>query len=150
MKAPRAGGTGMWAAAAALLLGGAAAAQETAPAATAGTVQIQLNKLEPQEAACRAYLLLENPTDISFQTLTLDLVLFDTQGEIARRMAVTAAPLQAAKTSVKVFDIKELGCDKVGTLLLNDVIDCADATGPRQDCVALLVPSSRLGAKFIK
>jgi len=119
-------------------------------AAPEGTVSIELNKLEPNGAACRAYVVLNNATEAVFKTLKLDLVMFDTDGIVAKRLAVETAPLAAGKTSLKVFDIDGLGCPQIGRMLLNDVISC-DASGDSSgDCLAAMAPKTRGDVPFIK
>lgn len=113
-------------------------------------VRAELNKLEPADNACRAYLVLENASEIAFESLKLDLVMFDLDGIIAERLAVDAAPLPVGKTSLKVFDIVGLPCPQIGRMLLNDVVSCSDANGPRSDCVALLSAHTRGSVAFIK
>lgn len=119
-------------------------------ALAANSVRVELNKLEPQDGACRAYLVFENQTEQSFSGLTLDLVMFDNEGVIAKRLAVNAAPLPASKTSVKLFDIEGLACTDIGKILINDALDCQDANGEVSDCVALIEPSSRGDVSFEK
>lgn len=122
----------------------------TALAADADRLSIQLNKLEPEADTCRAYIVLENGSGISFETLRLDLVLFDNNGVIARRLAVDAAPLPAGKTSVRVFGIGNLACSDIGRVLLNDILACRDASGERTDCMQHIIPQSIAGLPFIK
>lgn len=114
------------------------------------SLTIQLNKLETEGDTCRAYIVLENRSDLSFEALRLDLVMFDVDGVIARRLAVDAAPLASGRTSVRVFGISNLACDNIGRVLLNDVLTCADATGERTDCMDRIVPESIAGVPFIK
>ncbi len=111
--------------------------------AAAPPLEIQLNKLEPVENACRAYLVFRNGSDSSFVSFRLDLMLFGRDGVIARRLAVEAAPLTPGKTSVKLFDIQGLACSDVSQVLLNDVMGCRDATGERNDCASLIQLSSK-------
>lgn len=125
------------------LLSPAAAMADTA-------VSVELNKLEPNGEACRAYLLVKNDTDAAFETLKLDLVLFDTDGVVARRLAVETAPLPTGKTSLKVFDIAGQPCGGIGRILLNGILACRDSTGKRTDCGALVTPSARGGVPFIE
>jgi hypothetical protein len=120
------------------------------PALAAESVRVELNKLEPQDGACRAYLVFENQTGQSFSGLSLDLVMFDQEGIIAKRLAVNAAPLPAAKTSVKLFDIDGLACADIGRILINDAIDCADENGDVPNCVTLIEPSARGDVAFEK
>ena len=127
----------------------AASVAATAHAADTG-VSVELNKLEPRDAACRAYFVLENRSPIAFSTLKLDLVMFDTDGIVTRRLAAELGPLPLEKTSLKVFDMEELACTELGRLLLNDVTACEDDAGPRADCLALLSTSTRATVPFIK
>jgi len=113
-------------------------------------VSVELNKLEAANGACRAYLVLNNATGSAFGTLKLDLVMFDQEGIVAKRLAVETAPLPADKTILKVFDIDSLACAEVGRVLLYDVLSCADDSGARDDCTALITLSSRTDAPFVK
>jgi hypothetical protein len=115
-----------------------------------GGVRAELNKLEQEEEACRAYLVLENATESAFEELKLDLVLFAPDGVVARRLAVEMAPLAAEKTSLKVFGIDGLACETIARVLLNDVLACADASGTRDDCLALVSPTARGAVPFFK
>jgi len=119
-------------------------------ASAGGGLRVELNKLEPMESACRAYLLFENRTADDFGSLKLDLVMFNPEGIINRRLAVEGGPLPANKTSVKLFDIEGVTCDSVDRVLLNGVLSCSDSQGERSDCLALIETSSRSGADFFK
>lgn len=124
-----------------------------APSTTAAAedaIRVELNKIEPNGEACRAYMVIENATGRALETLKLDLVLFDTDGVVAKRLAVETAPLPPGKTGLKMFDITGLACPALGRVLLNDVLDCADASGPVADCLALVTPSAKGGLSFIK
>lgn len=120
------------------------------PAAAADALALELNKLEPQGDACRAYLVLDNATASAFQALKLDLVLFGPDGVIARRLALDTAPLRAGKTTVKLFDIAGLACADIQRILVNDVLDCRDGHGERTDCIDTLRVSSRAGVELVK
>lgn len=113
-------------------------------------VRIELNKLEPLETACRAYLLFENRTPSNFRSLKLDLVMFNSEGVINRRLAVEGGPLPADKTSVKLFDIEGVTCEAVNRVLLNGVLSCSDGEGDRPNCLDIVETASRSGAEFFK
>lgn len=113
-------------------------------------VRVELNKVETHDGVCRAYLILENRTKSDFASLQLDLVTFDAAGIVARHLSVETAPLPPAKTRLRVFDAAELPCDKVGRLLLNDVLACTDGSGPRQDCLELFSTANRGTVPFIQ
>ena len=113
-------------------------------------VSVELNKLEQIDGACRAYFVLENRSGIAFDTLKLDLVMFDSDRIVTRRLAAEVGPLRPGKTSLKVFDMQDLLCAELGRLLLNDVTACADDSGRRDDCLEVLSTSTRGTVPFIQ
>lgn len=106
-------------------------------------VAIELNKLEARGGGCQPYLVFENKTAIDFDSLKLDLVMFDKEGVIARRIAVEGAPLPPGKMAVKVFDLPDLSCAGIGRFLLNGLTRCADPEGDRAGCLAQIETRSR-------
>lgn len=136
---------------------GNAPAEQTpaAPAASSQAVDVELNKLEQVSNACRAYLVTQNLTDRAFDSFKLDVVMFDNNGIVAKRLAVQLGPMPAGKTSLKVFDIPGLGCKQIGQLLLNNVLECSVDTGKgppkeRDDCLSLISVSQRGRVPFIQ
>ncbi|MDX1606670.1 MAG: hypothetical protein R3202_10790 [Candidatus Competibacterales bacterium] len=121
-----------------------------AGATAAATVEIELNKLEPRADGCRAYLVFEHRGEHDYDGFTLDLVLFDNDGVISRRLAVDAAPLRAGKTTVKVFDLEGLDCDSIQRVLLNDLSACSVDGSPLPDCIDRVGTGSRAGAALVK
>ncbi|UHD14857.1 Tat pathway signal sequence domain protein [Thiocapsa bogorovii] len=119
---------------------------------SAQEIKLELNKLEPQPEtkACRAYLVFDTSGGPAIEALQLDLILFDQAGVIARRLAVDTAPLRAAKTTVKLFDIPDLDCTDIGRILINEVLECRDAEGPHSDCIERLTLSTRAETPLVK
>jgi hypothetical protein len=120
----------------------------TAGAAGGAGLRVELNKLETLENACRIYLVVDNAAPSSLAALELDLVLFGRDGVILRRLAVDLAPLRAEKRSVKLFDVGDLACAELGSLLVNDITTCADGAGPIADCAERLETASRAAVTF--
>ncbi len=122
---------------------GIGAAMATSPAlAEPAKLSIELNKLEPQDKNCRAFFVVGNGSSTEYESLRLDLVLFQPDGVIGRRMAVNFAPLKASRKIVKQFDLEGLACDQIGSLLVNDVLECKAAPEAPGDCMAGLSLSS--------
>ena len=113
------------------------------------SISVELNKLEQEGGSCRAYLVIANPGTEAFSAFTLDLVIFDS-GTIVRRLAIELAPIRPAKTSVKVFDIAQTACGAIGSILVNDVTHCRDASGDVADCVDRISTSSKLPVTLSK
>jgi hypothetical protein len=134
-----------------LLLAGVAASPVAAQEATdpaADAISIELNKMEKGTGGCRSFMVLHNGTQRHFDTLQLDLVLFDPDEIIVDQLAVDMAPLSRGKTMVKVFEIAGHECEDFGRILLNDVLACKGGEETWTDCLALLAPSSRAAIPF--
>lgn len=134
---------------AALALAALAAMAMPAMAET-DSLHIELNRLEQRNDGCRVHLVLENASAHAFSSYRLDLVIFASDGVIARRLALETAPLRADKTMVKEFELVELACAGIGRVLLNDISACESMSGPIEDCVATARVSSRAPVSFIK
>jgi hypothetical protein len=137
----------LWLAIAAAMLAPSLCAAAPAPIAP---IAIELNRLDDHAKDCRASFVVANPGPDSFVGFKLDLVIFDRGGTIEKRLAADVAPLPAAKTAVKIFDIPDLSCTAIGSILVNDVLDCRTAGGPVADCVGRVAVSSKLAVKLIK
>lgn len=114
-----------------------------AATAAEGDIAIELNKLEAQDNDCRAYFVIDNKNDTSYDALKLDLVLFRPDGVIGQRFAVELAPLKPKKRTVKLFDVSGTACDDVGSFLINDVMECKTGTGDVANCLQDISVSSR-------
>lgn len=110
--------------------------------------RLELNKLEANADACRVYFVIRNGGDQAVPSFKPDLVFFDRKGVIASRLVVEGGPLPPAKTRVKLFDVKDLTCADVGSVLLNDLGGCALPSGGT--CLAATETASRAGVDFTK
>lgn len=121
-----------------------------APAALAqqpdAKIPLELNRLEQDGDICRVYLLVQNPEASEIAAFKLDLVFFDKESIIRNRLYVELGPLAASKTAVRLFDIPGAECAALGSILVNDVVACADATGAKLSCLKRLDLSSRTDA----
>lgn len=136
---------GALAVAAAVLLGGPAAGAQDA-----NSLNIELNKLEPIDKGCRAYVVIDNTSTADYEALKLDLFMFRTDGVIGRRFAIDVAPFKGSKRTVKLFDLAGSVCTEVGSFLINEVLECKAAGAQVPDCLARLAPTSRADAKLTK
>ena len=112
-------------------------------------VSLELNTLEPRGQNCAVNMVFGTGDD-AYQSFKLDLVFFGTDGAIRKRLAVDAAPLRARKTSVKAFEVPGLACDAIGSVLVNDVLDCRTEAGAVADCVDRVETKSRLPVALMR
>jgi len=123
----------------------------TGPArAAAQPVSIELNRLDEQGQSCRASFVITNPGPETYTGYKLDLVVFDKGGTIVKRLAADVAPLRADKETVKIFDIPDTPCTGIGSILVNDVLDCRAGDKPATDCAGAIAVSSKLPVKILK
>jgi hypothetical protein len=113
-------------------------------------IGIELNRIDEQGPSCRASFVIANPGPETFTSFKLDLVVFDKGGTITKRLAADVAPLRADKETVKIFDIPDTPCPGIGSILINDVLDCRAGEKPAADCVGLIATSSKLAIKLLK
>ncbi|MEQ1652135.1 MAG: hypothetical protein ABL897_06590 [Hyphomicrobium sp.] len=127
-----------------------AQAAPDAAAPSDAAIALELNKLETTDKGCRAYIVVNNPTDTVYQSYKLDLVLFQADGVIGRRVALDLAPLKAQKKTVKLFDLEGIACDKIGSFLINDVMDCKTEAGAADNCLQRMTTSTLSNVKLSK
>lgn len=120
------------------------------PAAQSNGIALELNKIEPYDKGCRAFVVVNNPADTAYQLFKVDLVLFQTDGVIGKRVALDLAPVKAQKKTVKQFELEGTACDRIGSLLVNDVIECKAEAGTVNDCLKSLTTSSLTSIKLSK
>jgi hypothetical protein len=111
-----------------------------AASAAEQNVRVELNALESTETQCRMTFVIENKAS-SLDSLKLDLVVFNTESIVYRRLITEMGPVRAGRTMVKTFAI-DTKCAQVGAVLVNDVSACAP--GEPSACLDGLALSSRV------
>ena len=132
------------------LLALGALAGSTIEARAAGGIGLELNKLEPNEGYCRAYFLFSNADAQRYEDVKFDIAIFDNQGIVLKRLAISAGTLRTGKRTLMLFDIDGLKCGDIGEVLVNDMLSCQAGGKPVADCIDLVSVSSKAGAKVVK
>jgi hypothetical protein len=115
----------------------------TAPSAVAGAgdpIRLELNALETVQSRCRLSFVIENKSEGAIESLKLDLVVFNRDGIIERRLVTEMGPVRGVKTLVRAFEV-DGECGRIGSILINDVTACAPGTPDA--CLDRLALSSR-------
>jgi hypothetical protein len=117
-------------------------------AASDASISIELNRLETVEQNCRLSFVLTNglPTDVD--ALSIEAVLFDTDGVVHRFLLLKARPLPPGKTRVQQFDVGDTDCAGIGSILLNDITDCAGEGLSPAACLEAIRPTSKADIPF--
>lgn len=111
---------------------------------------IELNKVEDFEGGCMASFVFHNRLGHTLDRFNLDLILFDKEGVILRRLMIDLAPLRDGKTRVAQFRLHDEGCAEVSRVLVNDIPQCRAEGGEELDCVAGLGVLSRSDIELAK
>jgi hypothetical protein len=125
----------------ALMLVSPAVAQNTAPPG----LSIELNALDQTGGACRLVFVARNGLAADVDGLVIEAVAFDAGGGVARIALFDFAQLPAGLPRVRQFDLPEMACDSIGSVLVNGVQSCA---GPA-DCAESLTFSSRTDVELL-
>lgn len=119
--------------------------------AQSGMLLIELNKLEETDTGgCRAFFLFRNQTETNFEGFSLSLATFDTSGVIDRLLSIDAAPLPAARTTLKLFEIPETACGGITEILVHEIENCRPQNEEEMDCFPLLDFGSRAPVALVK
>jgi hypothetical protein len=114
----------------------------------AAPIKLQLNKVEPAGEACRITMVIDNSKGAGLKSYKVDLFAFDTEGVAQKRVAVELGPFPPRKTTVKIFDFPGIACNKVGRVLLNDVLACDGGDAAREACLERTETETRAGLPF--
>jgi len=115
-------------------------AQEADPA-----LSIELNRIDTLDGACRLTFMVENGLETDLDTLSLETVLIDRDGQVDRLTLFDFGVLPAGIPRVRQFDIPGLGCAALGRVLINGVSAC----GPAEGCTDALRYDSRTDVDLI-
>lgn len=131
-------------------IGQVVVAQSEPPAGT-GPLTVEINKFEPNDTGgCRAFFLFRNETGLTFEGFEMSLAIFDASGVIDRLLSIDAAPLPAARTTLKLFEIPDIACTDISQILLHDIPSCKPQNAEQMDCYSLLELNSRTAATLVK
>ena len=119
--------------------------------AAEGRLTVELNKIEEGEGGgCRAFFLFRNETGKTLEGFEMSLAILDSSGVIDRLLTIDAAPLPAARTTLKLFEVPDLGCGAISEVLLHDVASCKPQNEDEIDCFSIMDLVSRAPAAFVK
>ena len=118
----------------ACLLAPAAALAETI------AMGVELNTAESADKRCRLTFVIANK-GAAMQSFKLDLVVFDTENIVQRRLVTELAPVRTGRTVVRTYSV-DGECARIGSLLVNDVTGCAPGTP--DECIEGLTLTSRV------
>jgi hypothetical protein len=114
----------------------------------AGTIALELNALQPADGGCRISFVATNGIGVEIARAGFEVALFGADGGIERLVSLDFQQMPEGKTKVLQFVLKDLDCDGITRVLVNDVGACdGEGLDPRR-CLEALRPSTRLDLTF--
>ncbi|WP_342643507.1 hypothetical protein [Rhodoligotrophos ferricapiens] len=113
------------------------------------SLDIELNRLEQRDNACRLSFVYRNRLGADLANLQLEAVLFDKDERVERFLVLSSKALPAEKIRVQQFDIAGLDCKGLGSVLVNDVKACEGEGLEPAKCLAELALSSKTDTKLL-
>lgn len=135
------------AASAALLAVGMATAPLLAQEAQK-TLSLELNNARDANGGCRITYIAKNDGDQQFDTVSYQIVVFDSEDKVAQFLILEFGRLAAGKTKVVEFDFANRECAGISRILVNDVSECTVNGAAAADCLDRLATSSRTDIDF--
>lgn len=115
------------------------------------SLTVELNKFEEADGGgCRAFFLFRNQTGKAFEGFEMSLAILDGAGVIDRLLTIDAAPLPVARTTLKLFEIPEIGCTDISEILLHAIDTCQPQNEANMDCFPMVNLVSRTDAPLVK
>lgn len=111
-------------------------------------LQVELNNAQPNASACRLSFVFTNLMGQKIEELSLETVLFDPKGSVIRFLVLKSRPLISGKVRVQQYEIKDIRCDQLGKVLLNDMKVCKGAGLSPALCLENAKISSRTSIPF--
>lgn len=131
-----------------LCLPGLSAAAEDPKQAGGASLSLELNRVEAVEKVCRTTFVVRNGVGVAIKDLVVELVLFDKNKQVLKFLTVSTGALPVAKVRALRFDLKDVACDQIGQMLLNDVKRCEGKGLKPARCLAAVKLSSRAEIPF--
>lgn len=119
--------------------------------AQSGRLGVELNKFEPADSGgCRTFFLFRNQSGMTLEAFEMSLAVLDTGGVIDQLLSIDAAPLPIARTTLKLFEIPDISCDRISEILLHEMTACTPQNAEPMDCFEIMDLSSKASAGFTK
>ncbi|ABG33633.1 hypothetical protein CEP88_10165 [Roseobacter denitrificans] len=102
-------------------------------------ISVHLDNVKQMEAACRLTFVAQNAFEQDVNRIVLETVAFDTKGSVASMTLFDFQKIPAGSMRVRQFDLPNMSCAALGSLLVNGVQTCESDV----DCEDALTVSSR-------
>ena len=132
----------------AALATGSAAPLALAQDASAPSLSLELNGVQPSDKGCRLTFVVANDLGADLTRAAFEIALFNDQGVVERLMVLDFRDLPEGKTKVSRFDLAGADCAKTSRVLVNSVTECSGKGVQPDACMKGLKTSSKAAITF--
>lgn len=91
---------------------------------------------------------MRNQLGAELELLTLELVLFNKQQQVQSLLLLKSETMPNMKTNVRQYVLRNVNCDQIGKILINDVKACKGEGLSPSHCLKSLKLNSRTSTKM--
>jgi hypothetical protein len=114
-----------------------------------GRLTIELNAAQTTDEGCSLSFLIVNGLPAQIDSLVLEAVLFDAEGQVDRLTLFDFGSLPVARPRVRQFALPGPACNGIGTVLINGAETCETGAGASSACVDALDLRTRVEIDLI-
>lgn len=109
---------------------------------------LELNNTKQMEQSCRFSFLFENKMGQTVDDLGLEVAILDKDDLAQDFLLINSGRLTPNKRRIQQFDLPDLICADIGSVLINDVSECKSAELTAADCLDAIKPNSKINIKL--
>jgi hypothetical protein len=106
-------------------------------------VRVELNAAETTTGACRLSFLIQNEHAAEISSAIYETVLFDAAGAVHQLTLFDFGALPSGRPRVRQFEVQGVGCDGLGSILINGATSCEAGELGAEVCTDTLDLNSR-------
>lgn len=112
------------------------------------TLSLELNNARQVESSCRVSFMFHNELGGTVDDIAMEVAILDKTQMTQEFLLINTGRLTHGKRRVLQYDLADLSCENIGTILINDVSDCQMKEMTAADCLDSIRPSSRIDIKL--
>lgn len=121
------------------------AGEATLPdAGSPAPLNIELNAADTVGESCRLSFLLKNDAPTDIDAFVAETVLFSDTGQVALLTLFDFGTLPSGRPRVRQFQVPEISCDRLSTVLINGADTCEGVDHSTSRCAAALTLTTRV------
>lgn len=111
-------------------------------------LMLELNNAQQVESGCRVSFLFHNTLAGTISDVAMEVAIMDKAQMTQDFLLISTGRLTQGKRRILQYDLPDIACADIGTILINDVSDCQINEMTAAQCLDAIRPSSRIDIKL--